>query len=943
MNKNLFYLLWKQMISSALVAILLFCLLPISTSHAAPQNDSITASIQSDSVNSNESTSTEPQIEPTISNGFAHPGVGLTADQLQTMRSMVKQKKEPWYSYYQAMLVSSSASKSIKSSNASASDPSKPASIAFNSQGFNSRFIADGLKAYTQAILYYTTGETVYRANAMNIIRLWSQMDPSQYVYFSDAHIHTGIPLNRMVAAAEILRYTSSPTQELEWTDNDTTKFTTNLIVPVTETFLHNNNRFMNQHNYPLIGAMAGYIFTDNRERYNESVEWFTVNKTAVNQGFNGSIKQLFRLVDKNAATGETVEPPVVEHVEMGRDQAHGGGDLTNAAIISRMLLAQKTKVDPVEGTVSIATNAVDPYEFLDERILKAADFFWKYMLGYDSNWIPVVYSSEPNGNAKGIYYRFSDSYRGRMNTANFWDLYYYYTYIRGIDLKEKAPYYYEAFHKRIPSNYYHQGSLKINWDNVDGGGDFWLYLPKEAVEEGSSNLPPSQTNAAFIELEDRYVAFDPRSATKKQDELSYVEVNASPQGSRLVFQNISYADRSNSRLIGLRFRTNGEATVALSNEKNSQPYHTLQLPDTQGQWRYITYDMGIQYVSYGQLDKEYNLLYLTITGDSSTVDLDHLNVLAGQQLSPPVFVTGAQKEVIPTFTGAPIMVDFSATDLNVNDDVYYSSNGLPEGSILDEHTGRLTWTPEATGNFSFLLTASDGTTVSTKKIQIQVESNRSQAINVATDTYNPDTSYTSSSIRVFNDVYKETVDGLNSATDEQFVNQLIQLKKQTEQLQQLSPELADGSLDYSTIATHSTFGTSISMLVDNNNNTYPVYTLSLYPNLYHIIDFGSDYKVSATKFGLQSRMNFVDRMAGSIVLGSNDNTHWVRLTPAESRFTDEMDILNVAEDQQNQQYRYFKIQMIHPQKDVLSDRVQNLMELGEFRIYGQRHEIVQN
>ena len=92
------------------------------------------------------------------------------------------------------------------------------------------------------------------------------------------------------------------------------------------ETFLHDQNHFMNQHNYPLLGAIAGYIFTDNRDRYNEAVEWFTVNKTAVDQGFNGSVKQLFRLVDTNALTGEQLDNPYVQHVEMGRDQAHGGG-----------------------------------------------------------------------------------------------------------------------------------------------------------------------------------------------------------------------------------------------------------------------------------------------------------------------------------------------------------------------------------------------------------------------------------------------------------------------------------------------------------------------------------------------------------------------------------------------------------------------------------------
>ena len=96
-----------------------------------------------------------------------------------------------------------------------------------------------------------------------------------------------------------------------------------------------------------------------------------------------------------------------VQHVEMGRDQAHGGGDLTNAAIISRLLLAQGTKVDPVDGTVSTKDNAVGPYEFLNDRILAAANYFWQYMLGYDTPWTPVPYSISPDGTVRGIYRSF--------------------------------------------------------------------------------------------------------------------------------------------------------------------------------------------------------------------------------------------------------------------------------------------------------------------------------------------------------------------------------------------------------------------------------------------------------------------------------------------------------------------------------------------------------
>ena len=238
-------------------------------------------------------TAYQPTINETIdASGFKHPGVGLTKEMLENLRAEIRAQKEPWNTYFNQTSSSFAAAKTI--------GPAYAGGGAFNSKSFNSKFITDGLRAYTQALMYYITGDDVYRANAMRIIRIWETVDPTTYAYFDDAHIHTGIPMSRMVAAAEIMRYTSTQTPSLEWTDQDTTNLTNNLITPSIETFMHTNWRFMNQHLYPLIGAMSGYIFTGNRDRYNEGVEWLTINNTAVDQGQNGDIKQLFRLVEKN-------------------------------------------------------------------------------------------------------------------------------------------------------------------------------------------------------------------------------------------------------------------------------------------------------------------------------------------------------------------------------------------------------------------------------------------------------------------------------------------------------------------------------------------------------------------------------------------------------------------------------------------------------------------
>lgn len=875
------------------------------------------------------------EITESFSNGFTHPGVGLTKPVLENMRNQVLNGKEPWYSYYKAMAGSAAAAKTVTSSNQSSTNPEVPASTAFNSQGFNQRFIQDGLKAYTQALMYYITGEELYRANAMHIIRIWSQMDPAQYVYFPDAHIHTGIPLNRMVTAAEILRYSSYQDASLQWTEEDTANFTTNLINPVIETFLHDNNQFMNQHNYPLLGAMAGYIFTGNKERYEEAVEWATVNKTALNQGFNGSIKQLYRLVDTNAATGERLDKPVVQHVEMGRDQAHGAGDLTNSAILARMFLAQNTKVDPVEGTVSEQADAVGYYEFLNDRVLAATDYFWQFMLGYDTPWTPVAHSIR-DGEVKGIYYKISDLYKGRTNTALFWDMYYYYTYTKGFNLEEKAPYFHEAFTKRSPSNYYYKGVLTQAWESVDGGGDFWIYIPGEAAAEGAKYLPKEQTNPALVELEERYTAFDSRSETRQEGSASYVRFNTTPAGSNIAVQNLSFADRSSSRLVGLLFRSDGPATLELSTRLGGIPYHTLTLPDTEGLWRYITFDMGINHVSYGQLDTDFSLVYMNVTGNGALVDVDHFNVLAKEQLTPPVFKEGKEDLSIDVFAGASISLDLSASAAGKS--LRYTIAELPEGARLDAVTGAFVWQPARAGIYFFTVTAEDGTTLETKNIRIAVAPDRSGAVAAIASLYNPDTPYVTASRLAFESAYEETVKQIGTASNEDFSRQLLALRNAAERLQPLTPLLKDGTMDYSQLVT-STFGTSLPLLVDDNDNTFPVYSLAPYPDLVHILDFGADYKIIADAFAMEGRMNFDDRMAGTTVFGSNDGVTWERLTPGQTEFTADMSVLEVADELKQKPFRMIKIQMIDPQPDVLRGNISNMLELSEFRITGQRQE----
>jgi hypothetical protein len=889
---------WR-VLSIVLVCSMLAMILPVPAGTAAAE-----ATAQS------VITDYQPTIHETVDvSGFKHPGIGLTKEVLENLRTQIRAGKEPWTTYFNQMLLSATADKAVTSSNQSGTDPTMPASVAFDSQSFNSKFIADGLKAYTQAILYVVTGDEVYRANAMRIIRIWSRMDPTQYAYFVDSHIHTGIPLNRMVTAAEILRYTSTQNTALEWTDQDTVDFTSNLINPVIETFQHTNYRFMNQHLYPLLGAISGYIFTGNLERYHEGVEWFTVNKTAVDQGQNGAIKALFRLVDTNDLTGEPVDPPVVQHVEMGRDQAHGAGDITNAEILARLLLAQGTKVDPVEGTVSTADNAVGPYEFLDNRILKAADFFARFMMGYDTPWIPVAAHTDELGNPTIVYKALSWAYRGRIG-GNVYDLYYYYKYQAGVDMEQAAPYFAEMFAKR--HTFY--------WESPDGGGDYWLYIPKEAEAEGTQLLPKLVNDSGLREIEDRSAVISGDAVTMQEAGTSFARITATEAGSKIAL----VASSAGEKTIGLRIRTNGTAKLELKVGIDD----TITLPDTKGQWKYVTYAMNnFQFMG--------DLLYINVKGSGTTVDIDHINVAAGSQLTPPVFKAGSKPLKLFAYEGsqAAVRYDFSATDAGAADIVTYQMDHKPAGADFNESTGAFSWTPPQAGNYPIVVGATDGATFTTKDFEIIVSPNRQSSVEAAIAPYNASTIYVQSTLDKYQSVYTEILSLISTASDEVFYQKLAELSAAVYGLKEVTPLLKDGSMNYRDMFVTSTMGTELPRALDGAADSFVGYYLA--QDRAHIMDFGPGYRVSADAFELQVRASFPERIGGVAMFGSNDKENWVRLTPGLTEVNEEMQRLPVAEEHRNAQYRFLKMQMIQPPPVTVG------LEISEFRIHGLRHEVI--
>src|SRR5206468_4635463 len=143
------------------------------------------------------------------------------------------------------------------------------------------------------------------------------------------------------------------------------------------------------------------------------------------NWGRSGAIKQQIRLVTRNDATGEPVEPNL-QLVEMGRDMPHAEGNINNLLMMSKTIDFQKTKVDPVAGTVTDKADGVSPIHFLDNRLPKGAALLAKYNLGYGLPWIPTYTETDPN---HGDYLaRFDQlSWRGVIGGNGTAGGYYYY------------------------------------------------------------------------------------------------------------------------------------------------------------------------------------------------------------------------------------------------------------------------------------------------------------------------------------------------------------------------------------------------------------------------------------------------------------------------------------------------------------------------------------
>lgn len=472
-------------------------------------------------------------------------------------------------------------------------------------------------------------------------------------------------------------------------------------------------------------------------------------------------------------------------------------------------------------------------------------------------------------------------------------------------------------------------------WDpNPDYAPDYWLSLPEEVAGE----TKPAATDAK-VELEQRGVPIDGTSKLRTEGDTTFMSLKASKKGTTVAVRTLMYVSRSGYSPVGARIRTDGPATLEIRKDPGLAAYHSVPLPDTHGEWRYVTYDVDTAMLPGSTAGS--NLAYYTVKGSGSvTVDVDHVDLEAKTSLDIPAFPEGTKTTLVGV-AGAPLSRELAANDPD-GAPLEYEGFGLPDGASVDATSGRLTWTPTSkqAGDHRFTLAASNGTVSSTLTVDVVVGATRQAAYEAALAGYDPDERYVSSSFDAFEPVRASAEASIETADDAAFLDQLAALKDAVAALQLLTPRLADdGSFDYRGLVTSTLSAASVSNLVDGDFNTTTGDLRAPFT-----FDFGAGFRVSADAIGLQARYNFGNRSQGANVYGSNDGQTWTVLTSRETTDTTAqnfaIETIPVIAELQGSTWRYLKVQVDHP--GVPTDPAYpGISSFSEVRIDGERHEMV--
>ena len=164
--------------------------------------------------------------------GFTHPGILLSRAQLDFVKSKIASGAQPWTAAYNTMLTSGTGNGGRYSSLTYNAQPVPSVQCvgASGNTALNSGCQAqtdDAIAAYTDALIYYYTGNTAYATKSIAIMNAWSstlqeiKFDTTTY---TNGLLQAGWTAQTITRAAEIIRY-----NDAGWQATDVQNFETML------------------------------------------------------------------------------------------------------------------------------------------------------------------------------------------------------------------------------------------------------------------------------------------------------------------------------------------------------------------------------------------------------------------------------------------------------------------------------------------------------------------------------------------------------------------------------------------------------------------------------------------------------------------------------------------------------------------------------------------
>jgi regulation of enolase protein 1 (concanavalin A-like superfamily) len=296
---------------------------------------------------------------------FSHPGIHLNNTDLSRMKNAVINQIEPIYSAYNNFAASSRSAKTYTMAG--------PVTMVSRDPTVNmSQFDSDSIAVRNQAIMWYITGDSAHAEKAISILNAWA----GTLTVIQGATAGLGASYNGlyMLEGAEIIRYTYPGVQAADITTWE------NWFKAVFYGAIDSHPDVGNIGNYNIAGLMGIAVFTNNQSLYN----------LAVNQFRNGDAVGLKRNV-----------LPSGQSAEAGRDQTH--------TMLNLHALAKTAQIAYNQGT--------DLYADEGNLLLKAAEYYSKYNLGYD-----VPYSK---AYTRSNYSQISDIDRGTSAAQEYLEMVY--------------------------------------------------------------------------------------------------------------------------------------------------------------------------------------------------------------------------------------------------------------------------------------------------------------------------------------------------------------------------------------------------------------------------------------------------------------------------------------------------------------------------------------